>query len=85
MAGLPKAEIARARRRLAAAQHVAVVSHERPDGDAVGSVLAMALSLRLSGRSAEAVLSDGLPGRYRFLPGAASVRPRPSPPASIWS
>jgi bifunctional oligoribonuclease and PAP phosphatase NrnA len=74
MAGLPKAEVTRARRRLAAAQHVAVVSHERPDGDAVGSVLAMALSLRLSGRSAEAVLSDGLPGRYRFLPGAASVR-----------
>ena len=74
MAGLPKAEITRARRRLAAAQHVAVVSHERPDGDAVGSALAAALSLCLSGKVAEAVLSDGLPGRYRFLPGAASVR-----------
>ena len=74
MAGLPKTEVTRARRRLVAAQHVAVVSHERPDGDAVGSVLAMALSLRLRGKTAEAVFSDGLPGRYRFLPGAASVR-----------
>lgn len=74
MAGLPKAELRRARRRLAEAQHVAVVSHERPDGDAVGSVLATALSLRLSGKPAEAILSDGLPTRYRFLPGAATVR-----------
>lgn len=74
MAGLPKAEIARARRKLAAAQHVAVVSHERPDGDAVGSALATALSLQRNGKLAEAIFSDGLPGRYRFLPGAADVR-----------
>jgi phosphoesterase RecJ-like protein len=69
-----KAEVTRARRRLAAAAHVAVVAHERPDGDAVGSALAIALSLRLSGKQAEAVFSDGLPARYRFLPGASSVR-----------
>jgi phosphoesterase RecJ-like protein len=74
MAGLTKAEITRARRRLATAQRVAVVSHERPDGDAVGSALATALSLQLTGKTAEAILADGVPGRYRFLPGAAGVR-----------
>jgi phosphoesterase RecJ-like protein len=74
MAARAKAEVSRARRRIAAANHVAVVSHERPDGDAVGSVLAVVLSLRLSGKHAEAVFPEGLPVRYRFLPGAATVR-----------
>ena len=69
-----KADVSRARRRIAAANHVAVVSHERPDGDAVGSALAVALSLRLTGKQAEAVFPEGLPARYRFLPGAATVR-----------
>jgi phosphoesterase RecJ-like protein len=81
MAAPAKAEIGRARRRIASANHVAVVSHERPDGDAVGSVLAAALSLRLAGKQAEAVFPDGLPARYRFLPGAATVR-RDLPPGT---
>jgi len=74
MAAPAKGEVGKARRRIAAANHVAVVSHERPDGDAVGSALATVLSLRLTGKQAEAVFPDGLPGRYRFLPGAAAVR-----------
>lgn len=74
MAAPAKAEVTKARRKIAAANRVAVVSHERPDGDAVGSALAVALSLRLAGKHAEAVFPDGLPARYRFLPGAATVR-----------
>lgn len=75
-----RAEVRRARRMIAAANLVAVVSHERPDGDAVGSALAVVLSLRRTGRQAEAVFRDGLPARYRFLPGASSVQ-RDFPPA----
>ena len=74
MAGLARAEVQKARRRLAAAQHVAVVSHERPDGDAVGSLLAVTLALRAAGKRVDAVLLDGLPSRFRFLPGAATIR-----------
>ncbi len=69
-----RADIARARARLQAAGSIAVVSHERPDGDAVGSLLGLAISLRLRGQRAEAVLVDGVPGRFRFLPGAELVR-----------
>lgn len=67
------AEVERARAMLSAAAHVAVVSHERPDGDAVGSLLGLTLALRRRGQTAVAVLAGGLPGRYRFLPGADAV------------
>lgn len=56
------------------AQAVGVVSHVRPDGDAIGSLLALALSLQQLGKRATPVLADGLPSRYGFLPGADLVR-----------
>lgn len=68
-----KADIARAAELLKGAQHIAVLSHERPDGDAVGSMLALTLSLGLAGKKVEPVLVDGVPARYRFLPGAQGV------------
>jgi phosphoesterase RecJ-like protein len=68
-----KADIAKATAMLKAAQHIAVISHERPDGDAVGSMLALTISLSLAGKKVEPVLTDGVPSRYRFLPGAAEV------------
>ncbi len=47
-----------------------VVGHENPDGDALGSMLAMALGLRALGRDVEMFLSQPapLPAEYRFLP-----------------
>lgn len=83
MTGLPRADVARGRRRLAAARHVAVVSHERPDGDAVGSLLALSLALRRVGKRAEAVLPDGLPARFRFLPGASGIVRQPAAGAEL--
>ncbi len=53
-----------------------VTGHERPDGDAVGSTLALWHALRQLGRRVECVLQSGVPRRYAFLPGAASVTPR---------
>ncbi len=50
-----------------------VTSHVRPDGDAVGSVLACSMLLRKMGKKAEVVLSDGVPPIYRQLPEADSV------------
>jgi bifunctional oligoribonuclease and PAP phosphatase NrnA len=46
-----------------------VVAHENPDGDALGSMLALTLGLRSLGKDAEMFLtSDGpLPAEYRFL------------------
>jgi bifunctional oligoribonuclease and PAP phosphatase NrnA len=50
-----------------------VTSHARPDGDAVGSALALAAVLRKMGKTAEVILSDGVPVIYHPLPGADAV------------
>jgi phosphoesterase RecJ-like protein len=50
-----------------------VLSHVRPDGDAVGSVLALTLSLEEDGKTVFPVLFDGVPQRFRFLPGADRI------------
>lgn len=68
-----KAEIGAARSAIEGSRSVVVVGHIRPDGDAIGSVLGLTLSLRLAGKQAIPVLSDGIPARFRFLPGAAEV------------
>ncbi|MGE5579184.1 MAG: DHH family phosphoesterase [Bacillota bacterium] len=46
-----------------------VLTHEKPDGDAVGSGLAMVLALQALGKQAILVTSDPLPAVYDFLPG----------------
>ncbi len=56
-----------------AAQRIAVVSHVRPDGDAVGSLLGLVLSLRALGKEVIALLEDGVPQHLAFLPGTDSV------------
>jgi phosphoesterase RecJ-like protein len=45
-----------------------LTSHARPDGDAIGSVLACSQILRAMGKQAQVVLSDGVPRIYQALP-----------------
>jgi phosphoesterase RecJ-like protein len=54
--------------------HFVLTSHARPDGDAVGSVLACAEILRRLGKTAEVVLHDRVPTIYRPLPFADMVK-----------
>jgi bifunctional oligoribonuclease and PAP phosphatase NrnA len=51
-----------------------VCSHSRPDGDAVGSMLAMGMLLRQMGKRADIVAADRVPAVYRSLPGADAIR-----------
>jgi bifunctional oligoribonuclease and PAP phosphatase NrnA len=46
-----------------------VTTHENPDGDALGSLLAMTLALRAAGKEAEMYLAGDvpLPDEYRFM------------------
>lgn len=60
-------------RLLAEADHVTLLSHERPDGDAIGSLLGFFVALTEAGKQAVPVLLGGVPGRYRFVPGADQV------------
>ena len=51
-----------------------VCSHARPDGDAVGSVLAMGMLLEQMGKRVDMVTADRVPTMYCGLPGADSIR-----------
>lgn len=50
-----------------------LTSHARPDGDAVGSVLACSQILRAMGKEAHVILADGVPRIYQPLPFADTV------------
>ncbi|MEO0149685.1 MAG: bifunctional oligoribonuclease/PAP phosphatase NrnA [candidate division WOR-3 bacterium] len=50
-------------------QKIAIVSHERPDGDAVGSVLGFLRFLKSKGFEVYGVLKDGIPKVFDFLGG----------------
>jgi phosphoesterase RecJ-like protein len=55
------------------APSIAILTHTRPDGDAVSSLLALFLSLSELGRQVTAVLHDPLPPRFQSLPGADQI------------
>ena len=54
-------------------QRFLITSHARPDGDAVGSALALCQVLRGLGKQANVALGDGVPRIYRSLPGAGLI------------
>ena len=72
---------------LTGADDICLACHVRPDGDALGSMLAVAQALRARpGGPPRVVASFGdqpfrVPGALRFLPGLGLLRPPPSVPA----
>jgi len=70
-------EIARALREH---QRFAVLSHVRPDGDALGSQLAMGLALRELGKDVAIWNEDGMLEKYSFVPRAELLTQPPSEP-----
>ncbi len=52
---------------------ILVVTHARPDGDALGSLLATQLVLRRLGKDVTAVVRDDVPEMYEFLPGLDGI------------
>jgi phosphoesterase RecJ-like protein len=50
-----------------------IACHENPEGDAIGSELALALALRKMGKTVTVLNADPVPGNLAFLPGAGSV------------
>jgi phosphoesterase RecJ-like protein len=59
---------------LRAGERFLVCSHSRPDGDAIGSMLAMGMLLRQMGKRVDLVAADRIPPVYRGLPGAQEIR-----------
>jgi phosphoesterase RecJ-like protein len=50
-----------------------LTSHARPDGDAVGSSLALGLALQRLGKQARVILKDPVPAPYAGLPGIGAI------------
>jgi phosphoesterase RecJ-like protein len=53
-----------------------LLSHVNADGDAIGSLLALGLSLERAGKDVIMVNPDGVPALYRFLPEWERIRSR---------
>jgi phosphoesterase RecJ-like protein len=54
-----------------------IASHENPEGDAVGSILALGGALRQLGKNVTLFNPDPIPEVLRFLPGAEEIVRRP--------
>lgn len=52
------------------ANSILLCTHAQPDGDAIGSTLAMGLGMRSLGKQVTLLDTDPVPGHMRFLPGA---------------
>src|SRR5947207_5890642 len=61
-------------------QRFAILGHVRPDGDALGSQLALALSLQALGKHVRVWNEDGMLEKYSFLPRAELLT---KPPATV--
>jgi phosphoesterase RecJ-like protein len=61
-------------------ERFAVISHVRPDGDALGSTLAVAMSLKAMGKDVRAWNEEGMLEKYSFLAGGELLT---LPPAEV--
>jgi bifunctional oligoribonuclease and PAP phosphatase NrnA len=57
-------------------QRFLVCSHAQPDGDSVGSMLALGMVLEQMGKVVELVAADTVPAHYRHLPGVDAIQTR---------
>ena len=55
------------------AEKIVILTHESPDGDAIGSSLGMHMALKSIGKSSDVILKE-FPRTFDFLPGAKEVK-----------
>jgi phosphoesterase RecJ-like protein len=66
-------ELDQAKHLLTQAAQITILTHVRPDGDAVASLLALGLSLKEAGHQVGMILSDEIPTKFQFLPGSEQI------------
>lgn len=64
-------------------QSFALLSHVRPDGDAIGSQIALGFALRAMGKTVRLINEDGLPDNLAFMAGAESIELPPAEPVDV--
>jgi len=55
------------------AKEIVVAGHINPDGDSIGSLLSLGLGLQKIGKKVYMLSSEGVPKRYRSLPGSGRI------------
>lgn len=67
-----------------AAESIAIIGHERPDGDCIGSEIALCAILRTLGKRAGVVNADPTPAKYKYLdPDGMICQHRPGTPLGV--
>jgi phosphoesterase RecJ-like protein len=77
------ADIARIADAIRARRRFVISSHARPDGDSIGSSVAMAYALRAMGKDAVVVHADKPPGPLLQFPGVPEIRIAPEIPQEL--
>ncbi|MBT8038033.1 MAG: bifunctional oligoribonuclease/PAP phosphatase NrnA [Verrucomicrobiae bacterium] len=60
-----------------------ILSHLRPDGDAIGSQIALGHALEQMGKTVHYINEDGLPDNLTFLPGSDKIQTPPADPLDV--
>jgi len=66
-----------ANQQIRSARRSLILSHIRPDGDAIGSLLGLGLSMQSLGKEVQMVLADGVPANFRGLFGSNQICTHP--------
>ncbi len=64
-------------------QSFVLISHVRPDGDAIGSQLALGFSLMAAGKNVRLINEDGLPDNLTFMAGSGKIELPPADPLDV--
>ena len=64
-------------------QSFVLISHVRPDGDAIGSQIAFGYSLMALGKSVRLINEDGLPDNLTFMAGTDKIERPPADPLDV--
>ena len=64
-------------------QSFVLLSHVRPDADAIGSQIALGATLMAMGKSVRLINEDGLPENLAFLPGSDRIESPPTDPVEV--
>ena len=71
---MEKQEFTSAISAIQSAQKIVLASHVNPDGDAVGSILALTHALKSAGKDVTPILVDGVPDIYHWMPGSEWIQ-----------
>jgi len=63
----------RVKQKIVKAKNIIIAGHINPDGDSIGSLLSLGLGIEKLGKKVYMVSADGVPKKYRFLPGASRI------------